>query len=1179
MTTPCLAAPPLGERFEWIRQLGQGGYGRVDLVFDRSRRTQVALKQLDVGRRQPDSLKHEFRALRDLAHPNLVTMLELLIDPPLECILLEPVEGVDFLRHLGVEAITNLSATRTAGTFVGTAPSAISPSGRAGVQGDWGRVVAAATQIVDALEHLERHGWVHGDLKNDNVLVDRDGRVVLLDFGIARLSGTTLLQPTGTLQYMAPEQLTSGSVLTPAVDRYALGVLLFETIVGEPPFSGSAGEVRAQKSIGPGVRPEGPLGPLVLALMDPDAAKRPSLAEVRESLSVLGSPGRSTRVLALDEKGMSPTPFVGRARELSLLREVCRGEGPRLAMVVAGAGVGKTALSEELARSVEATLLRSRCYANESIRWNAVDGLIDGLLQRVELWTIGAEPRFDALRLLFPALGPVSDEAALARAPAHVQVRAAVVGMATLLAHAGVETLLVDDAQWADSDSLSFLIELVRASPRLRLVVAMRGPDDRSRDLLAQLRDVEPVREILLPPLEDGDAAALLATLSVDGRDTAALREATGGVPFLIEELAWALRSGEAPESGAAAVARRLRALDPIERAILDLVAVHDAPLEEPVLVHAAKASPHVLRGLVHRRVLRPERAGRTQQKYDVYHDVVRQAWLAGQPPEHKSETHAVLAEALLSLGGYAVDDVARHLFAVGDPRRERYGLEAAVEAERVLAFERAATWYERCAALPGSAEQRGALLERLADCHRLAEHHYDAAEALERRAELCVGFARSEVRRRAAEQWLTAGEIERGARLLRDLGAERDLGLITGEQGTGAFLLARGRVAVASLMGEARPASDAAAHELATRLDMAWTIAGCLALIDPIRSGTVHSLGLAEALRSGDASRLARALAGEAFYLGMFGASRRREVEALLDRIDRLVERLDDHAQVIALSTRGGVSVERGDFQLGMELLSKAIARLEKHPETVGWEVMPVRHFYLHALYYVGRFEELQSYVEGEYQAGSARRNRHRMSDVSLNHATLAWLLGHGVETATERMQMGSRFWARIGPNVQRYYALDSEIEIHLFAGDYPAAWQALVARGLAVVTPPMVGAEGLRIDALHAAGRAALAGASSGAKGAVATAFGLTALLLRESAGYARALGLLQLACWFAATGRVSRAIPTARRAAERCSAAGLNAYAEVARAYVEGRAPALPIHPLALGRVLAPGLFPPA
>lgn len=1176
MTTPRRVAPPLGERFEWIRQLGQGGYGRVDLVFDRSRAALVALKQLEVGRRQPDSLKREFRALRDLAHRNLVTMLELLIDPPLECILLEPVEGVDLLRYVGIETAATLSATRTAGSWVANAFAPASPSPLAG-RADLARLVAAATQIVDALEHLASHGWVHGDLKNDNVLVAHDGRVVLLDFGIARLSGTTLVKPVGTLQCMAPEQLTVGSVLTPAVDRYALGALLYEALTGEPPFSGSVGEVRVQKSVGLSGRPDGPLGALICELLDPSPERRPSLDRVREALASLGTPGEPTRASSTVESESPRAPFVGRARELAHLRAVCRGEGQRFAVVVAGPGVGKTALCEELLRAVEATSLRSRCYANESIRWNAVDGLIDGLLLRGSTGTLGADRSFDALRLLFPALGPVAEPPTPDRSPAHVQVRSAVLGFAALLAREGVETLLVDDAQWADSDSLSFLIELVRLAPHVRLVVAMRGPDERSGDLLAQLRDVAEVLEIALPPLEDADAAALLTTLGTDGRALETLREATGGVPFLIEELAWSIRSGGTPESGAAAVARRLRELEPSERSILDLVAVHDAPLDESVLVRAASASPHVLRGLVHRRVLRSERAGRSQQKYDVYHDVVRQAWLDGQPAARRAAVHAELAETLLSLGGYAVDEVARHLFEVEDPRRRRFGLEAAAEAERVLAFERAAAWYERCAALPDSSEQKGALLERLAECHRLAEHHYDAAEALERRAALCSGAARADVRRRAAEQWLTAGEIERGSALLRALDAETNLRLITADQGPGAFVVARGKVRFASLSEPAiRPAGSLSA-EAATRLDLAWTIAGCLSLIDPVRSGTVHSLALVEALRGADPARLVRALAGEAFYLGSFGDSTRREVDALLDRIDAIAANQGDHAQVIALSTRGGTSVERGDFRSGTDVLARAIARLEKHPETVGWELMPVRHFYLHAVYYLGRFDELQRYVEAEYKAASARRNRHRMSDVSLNHATLAWLLGHGVDTAIERMQMGNRFWERIGPNVQRYYALDSEIEIRLFAADYGAAWRALVDRGLAVVTPPVLGAEGLRVDALHAAGRAALAGVIAGASGASATALGLTSLLLRESAPYARALGLVQLAGWLAATGRTERALSMARRAARRCGEAGLNAYAEVAAAYAEGREADLPVAPAALRRVLGPGLSP--
>jgi serine/threonine-protein kinase len=106
------------------------------------------------------------------------------------------------------------------------------------------RLTVVASQVSCALDYAHRHGIVHRDVKPDNVLFDDDGNAMLTDFGIAtaRFHGrlTEGGRAMGTPHYMAPEQ-AMGKILDGRADLYAVGVLLYECLVGFPPFDGADG--------------------------------------------------------------------------------------------------------------------------------------------------------------------------------------------------------------------------------------------------------------------------------------------------------------------------------------------------------------------------------------------------------------------------------------------------------------------------------------------------------------------------------------------------------------------------------------------------------------------------------------------------------------------------------------------------------------------------------------------------------------------------------------------------------------------------------------------------------------------------------------------------------------------------------------------------------------------------
>ncbi|MEU4203094.1 serine/threonine-protein kinase [Streptomyces sp. NPDC039022] len=286
----------LAGRYRLVDQVGRGGMGVVWRARDEVLAREVAVKEVraprDLTGREEEllytRLEREGRAAARISHRNVVTVFDVVSEGGRPWIVMELVRGLSLAESLGAEG--PMAPTRAAGI---------------------------GAQVLAALRVAHTAGVLHRDVKPGNVLLSNDGRVVLTDFGIARVAGSAALTLTGELvgspEFLAPERAL-GRQAGPESDLWSLGVTLYAAVEGRSPFRQDTplSTLRAviDEELAP-PRRAGPLAPVLEGLLRKEPRERLDASEAQGMLEAVAAGGATPTVVV--PPGQPPTVTAGHA--------------------------------------------------------------------------------------------------------------------------------------------------------------------------------------------------------------------------------------------------------------------------------------------------------------------------------------------------------------------------------------------------------------------------------------------------------------------------------------------------------------------------------------------------------------------------------------------------------------------------------------------------------------------------------------------------------------------------------------------------------------------------------------------------------------------------------------------------------------------------------------------------
>ena len=1104
-------------RFLIQKRLGAGGFGVVYQAYDREQNSVVALKTLHQMTDAEDlyRFKKEFRSLTDIVHPNLAAMYELFLEKGQWFFTMEMIYGKSFLEYvtanepvnkvssseLKTATIADLSISKKDiehANIINSTSDNISLRGSSNLEteyckADIPKLRAALKQLTTGLIALHKANKLHRDLKPSNVLVTKEGRVVILDFGLVseltkqgvnQITGDSIL---GTPAYMSPEHI-AGQAISPASDWYSVGTMLYLALTGQLPFNGNQMEIMLGKQ-----RYEPPppsdlvlgiprdLDGLCQDLLQRNVKLRPTGEEI---LRFLGDENDVPPAISVSNLPIQSIPFVGREQELKVLNEAWQQtkQGNGVSVYISGySGIGKSTIVRHFLEKLEEQepdllVFSGRCYEQEFVTYKAFDSIIDLLskyLKGLSSLAVEALLPLDILALarLFPVLRQVgaiaNSKRNLQDTPDPKELRrkafAALRELFIRLANKKDIVIVIDDLQWGDLDSAALLAEILRPpdAPRFLLIGCYRKEEADTSLFLRVLFSLQnsfdekaKIKEITVDalPLESAQQLAIsLLGKETSLKQTEIIVKESGGNPFFINELTQysltkSLKQEINPDEMKIdkVINARIAELSTDGKRLLEIVAVSGQPLTRVVAKRAAEisADEQLLPLLRANHLLRS--TGNSYEEIDTYHDKIREAIIGNLSSGVLQKYHHLLALALEEAKTDDPERLAKHFQLAGEQEKAcTYTITAAQQADEALAFDRAVQLYQQTLTLNSTPSlntvsikvKLGKALANMGKGVEAARAYLAATADSDRQGIL-------ELQHKAAEQFLNAGYVDEGVELLKEVLGK--VGMQLSKTQTHAFLsvlLGRAKLWLRGMSYKKRTESEIPPEQL-KKIDVCWTVVDSIGSVNPIEALNFQTKHILLALEIGEPYRLVRAMTFECFLSGFSGTRSKVKTAKLIEMTTNLAKEVNK-PELLAMVcfVTGGVAYMEGDwkkalefFKTGEEITANQCLNENYFFALRGIDVMIA--FLLRTLYYVGSMSILMLRLSERLKDAESRNNLLVSTNLRTFIVYIKYLLADEAEKAYRDLEETTDIWAKKGFHVQHYWKVIAYTEISLYLG-----------------------------------------------------------------------------------------------------------------------------------------------
>ncbi|MFC1848619.1 protein kinase [candidate division CSSED10-310 bacterium] len=1091
------------ERFEFISFLGSGGMGFVYEVFDRERNHQVALKTLrHLNASSLYRFKKEFRNLADIHHPNLISLYELISDQGMWFFTMELIQGtnpLNYVRPFAEPVPDGGPSNPTASTIIDQKPVLEAEPQTIEVKKatyDCDRLRSIIKQLVQAVYALHEAGKIHRDIKPSNIIISSAGKVMLMDFGIVTELDQDARQSTGlgivgTVAYMAPEQAAAQKISASA-DWYSVGAVLYELLTNRLPYSGSMMQIMVAKQQSDPVKPavfigdaDSDLQSLCVDLLKRAPEKRPSGPDILERLGITAAKHKSS------SNGVTKTTsFFGRTQYLLSLAEIFRvtKAGSGKSVYINGySGIGKTLLVKQFFSEIQSIsdsehstvfTLSSRCYEWESVPYKAFDGIIDAISHILmkfpqEIRDQVIPDDISLLALLFPVLRrvpgidklPVLDSQAKDPQVLRNQAFYALGLLLTEIAALSPVIVFIDDLQWADTDSLELLEDLINPpTPPIMFIASYRTEEMKTDSLLStfleKMLERPDVQQLELKPLSEEEAMEMSShLLGADGQQLEKLLQniwhESGGIPFFIEEICRYVTLLEECDRHSIeiklddVVRARIERLSETARNIMELLAVAAIPLPSFVLAAALEIEPEVnqqtldiLRSVNLIRAVKTD--GKTQ--FEAYNNRIREAVFTHLNTDSIQQYHYKLATNLEKWEGAPVESLARHWRASGVTDRAReYAEFAAERANKKLAFDRAAAYYKMALDfMEGGTAKSQQLCRARGDSLVNAGRSGAAANAYKGALKGPDKSNQAELRCLIATHLLRSEHIQEGfeysSLVLRDYGIKLPT---TRDKAIPRILFNSFLISFVSPRWKNKPAEDIS-PALLIKLDTINSIAIALAQSEPVYSIWLNWRFFKMALKVGEPTRIAEGLMAIAGQLALFGSKNLGVTQKLLDKASFLVHRVGDPLlMAIEALCKGIVFITEGKWKDALSNLEEAETILVEKCQGVWGDLAITRQLSLVSLFWLGKVKQAVHRLN-IYERDAYLRKDHYVLDFLRSQFGYIWLANDEEDRVREYLDHILSYKREDDLNTSYFSALVNLVDFHLFRGEIDAASKA---------------------------------------------------------------------------------------------------------------------------------------